>query len=192
MRLASAIGYAARKLWRRKDLEPVDQVILDLICEALQRIGHSYRPREGEGARQALARAPTHIQELVSSLGNLARPENPEDDDFQVQASSAKPTSLIVIPNASIATAEEDELNFAMPHAGPDFVDDDGEDSGPPPQSPFGLGCSEDQVVDNIVATAAADLHSQRSEDSHRETTANAGCGRSEDSQREITAIAEA
>ena len=80
LKLASAIGYAARRLWRRKDLEDVDTIILDLICEALQRIGHSYRPREGDGALQALARAPSHIQELVSSLENLARPGNPDGD----------------------------------------------------------------------------------------------------------------
>ena len=74
MKLASTIGYAARRLWRRKDVEEIDRVILDLICEALQRIGHSYRPKEGEGALRALAQAPSHIKELVSSLENLARP----------------------------------------------------------------------------------------------------------------------
>ena len=73
-KLASTIGYAARKMWRRKDLEDIDNIILDLLCEALQRIGHSYRPREGEGALQALAKAPSHIKELVSSLENIAKP----------------------------------------------------------------------------------------------------------------------
>ena len=73
--LASSVGYACRKLWRRKDIEEVDSIILDLLCEALQRIGHSYRPREGDSAKQALQKAPSHIQDLVATLENLAKPE---------------------------------------------------------------------------------------------------------------------
>ena len=42
-KLASNVGFAARRLWRRTDLEDFDEVILDLLCEALQRIGHNYR-----------------------------------------------------------------------------------------------------------------------------------------------------
>ena len=37
-KLASSVGYACRKLWRREDIEEVDRIILDLLCEALQRI----------------------------------------------------------------------------------------------------------------------------------------------------------
>ena len=75
--LASSVGYVSRQMWRRNDLEEVDEIILDLLCEALQRIGHSYRPKEGYTAKQALQKAPTHIQELVATLETLAKPEGP-------------------------------------------------------------------------------------------------------------------
>ena len=46
-------------------------------------------------------------------------------------------------------------------------------------------------AIDHIVTKAAADLHSQRPEDSQRETTADAGCRRTEDSQKGKTACVE-
>ena len=49
--LISIVGYRFRKMWRRKDLEEVGNIIVDLLCEALQRTGHSYRPKEGEPAQ---------------------------------------------------------------------------------------------------------------------------------------------
>ena len=50
-------------------------MILDLLCEALHRIGLSYKPKEGESAKQALDKAPRHIQELVTRLENVANVE---------------------------------------------------------------------------------------------------------------------
>ena len=73
-KLAASVGFAARRLWRRADLESVDEVVLDLLCEALQRIGHDYRPKEGMPAAQALATAPSYIQELVQTLEKVATP----------------------------------------------------------------------------------------------------------------------
>ena len=67
-KLASCVGYAARQMWRRADLEDVDEIILVLLCEALQRIGNNYRPKERASASQTLRRAPSHIQDLVKSL----------------------------------------------------------------------------------------------------------------------------
>jgi len=67
-RLAGALGAAGRRLWRRKDLEVVDEVVLDLVVEALFRIGNLVRP----AGRWAAADAPPHIQELVAKLVPVA------------------------------------------------------------------------------------------------------------------------
>ena len=71
-RLAAAVGHAARRLWRRPDKEEVDDVVLDLLVEALHRMGRALRPRDGEPARAALAAAPAHIQALVARLEPVA------------------------------------------------------------------------------------------------------------------------
>ena len=87
--LASCVGYASRQLWRRKDLEEIDEIVLDLLCEALQRIGHSYRPKEGMPAQQALKQAPSHIQDLVKSLERVAIPDTKEASLAKVSRFSA-------------------------------------------------------------------------------------------------------
>ena len=48
--------------------------MLDLISEALQRMGQSYRPKEKAPARESLDSAPTHIRELVRKLEPIAVP----------------------------------------------------------------------------------------------------------------------
>jgi len=73
-RLAAAVGHAARRLWRRFDLEFIDTVVLDLLTEALARIGHQYQPRSGRPARLALAAAPRHILDIVGMVLPLAGP----------------------------------------------------------------------------------------------------------------------
>ena len=71
--LASAVAHAARRLWRRGDLEQPDLVILDLLSEALARWGHLYGPKGGSvPVAVALAEAPQHIQEAVAALQPLA------------------------------------------------------------------------------------------------------------------------
>ena len=67
-RLAAAVGFAARRLWRRKDLAEEDMVVLDLVVEALDRMGRLYRPREGQPAIAALASAPGQVAQLVDKL----------------------------------------------------------------------------------------------------------------------------
>ena len=74
-KLASHVAYAARQLWRRKDLEHADNIVLDLLCEALQRMGHMYRPDEGAPAQKALDHAPSYIKDLVKTLERVATPE---------------------------------------------------------------------------------------------------------------------
>ena len=96
---SSCVGYASRQLWRRNDLEEIDEIVLDLLCEALQRIGHSYRPKEWVLAKQALAQASTHIQDLVKSLENVATPKeasHPKVSRLSADASPYIPTSTDV------------------------------------------------------------------------------------------------
>ena len=57
--------------WMIEEEDP-DLVILDLIVEALKRIGHRCRPRDSATAKQNLAKAPIHICEMVDKLGSLA------------------------------------------------------------------------------------------------------------------------
>ena len=71
-KLAAAVGFAARKLWRRRDLETEDELILDLLVEALDRMGRLYRPRTAAHAAAALASAPPHVGALVARLEPLA------------------------------------------------------------------------------------------------------------------------
>ena len=71
-RLAAAVAHAARRLWRRSDREGADDVVLDLLVEALDRLGRASRPREGEPARAALAAAPAHVRALLARLEPVA------------------------------------------------------------------------------------------------------------------------
>ena len=72
IRLAAAVGYAARRMWRLAHLPTEDEVILDLLCEALVRMGELYRPREAQPAASALASAPRHIAQLIKQVEPLA------------------------------------------------------------------------------------------------------------------------
>ena len=101
--LASCVGYASRQLWRRNDLEEIDEIVLDLLCEALQRIGHSYRPKEGMPAQQALKQAPSHIQDLVKSLERVAIPDKKE-------ASLTKVSRFMSEPFASFSSHRDGSL----------------------------------------------------------------------------------
>jgi len=71
-RLAAAVGFAARRLWRLPCVEEEDQVVLVLLVEALARMGRLYRPSEGRQAAQALAAAPPQVAALVGKLVPLA------------------------------------------------------------------------------------------------------------------------
>jgi len=77
-RLAAAVGFAARRMWRLPGVEDEDRVVLDLLVEALDRMGRLYRPAESRPAVQALAAAPPHIALLVGKIVPLAaRPAVP-------------------------------------------------------------------------------------------------------------------
>ena len=61
-KLAAAVGFACRKLWRRRDICKEDEISLDLLVEALGRLGHLYRPAESASATVAIRNAPPHIR----------------------------------------------------------------------------------------------------------------------------------
>ena len=71
-KLAASLGYNARRLWRRKDLSTEDLVVLDLICEALARVGHGQRPQAGASPCQTLAAAPSYYRHTAGKLAELA------------------------------------------------------------------------------------------------------------------------
>ena len=102
LRLASSVAFAARRLWRRADLEGSDEVVLDLLCEALQRIGHQYRPKEGEPAVQALASAPSHIRELVQSLAEVALPGQQGVEKLEAKGSTQVDPIEILTPTSQL------------------------------------------------------------------------------------------
>ena len=45
-RLAAALAHFGRRMWRRSDLTQSDKVILDLLSEALQRLGQQLKPMD--------------------------------------------------------------------------------------------------------------------------------------------------
>ena len=69
---AAALGAAGRMLWRRSDLNGQDDVIIDLISEALIRMGKQLRPDAKLAAAAALRSAPAHIQAECELLAALA------------------------------------------------------------------------------------------------------------------------
>ena len=148
-------------------------LILDLLCEALQRIGHSYRPKEGEGALLALAKAPSHIKELVSSLENKAKPGIPSGEIFHFQQSSTdKNTSIInilTVPGGDLARTDMAEIEVEMSHPG---------------LIPDGSQIDDDNVEMDATEKPAAEADVQRQKD--------AAFKRSQDSQREKTRSGEA
>ena len=72
-RLVAAVGFAARRLWRRPGkLESGEQVVLDLLAEALARMGLMVGP-VGSQAVAEIASAPTAVRELVHCLLLVAK-----------------------------------------------------------------------------------------------------------------------
>ena len=59
-------------MWRRRDLTEADLVVVDLVAEALVRLGGMLRPGEREGVDEALARAPQSVRDELELLAALA------------------------------------------------------------------------------------------------------------------------
>ena len=71
-RLASAVAYAARRKWRLPTLSPQDEVVLDILCEALARLGMMVQPKARKSVAESFCEAPARVQQLVSKLETLA------------------------------------------------------------------------------------------------------------------------
>ena len=72
-RIAAALAVAGRKLWRRGDLTPADEVIVDLVMESLHRLGAMLRPQDGTPADLVVAQALPDVREQCERLVQLAR-----------------------------------------------------------------------------------------------------------------------
>ena len=64
-RAANALGSAGRRLWRRADLAPSDNLVVELLVEAAARLGLLLRPR----VDRDLSAAPLLIHHLLGLLG---------------------------------------------------------------------------------------------------------------------------
>ena len=114
-RLASALAFAARRLWRRRDLTDADEVILDLVTEALVRLGKLYRPQEGgRTASEALRHAPSHIRDLVERCEAVATAATPPGD----QPSPGLP------PTARLHSATDVVQGLPLPDAADIAIED--------------------------------------------------------------------
>ena len=104
-RVAAALGATCRRLWRRKDIEQVDEIVLDLVAESLVRLGSDVHPSSGKSPAVVLRKAPSRVADLVSHLLPLASaPAN-------LQASSVE-----VEPGSAIAGCEKDETHSVCSH----------------------------------------------------------------------------
>ena len=70
--LAKSLAVCARRLWRRGDREDLDNIVLDLVVEALHRLGNGIRPKAGKSAAAVVSQAPLRVQELLGVLQPLA------------------------------------------------------------------------------------------------------------------------
>ena len=71
-RMASALGAAGRRLWRRTDLGKQEMVVVDLVAEALQRLARLDRPPRAVPPSIALSHARPTVLHEVRLLAALA------------------------------------------------------------------------------------------------------------------------
>jgi len=109
MKLAAAVAWAGRRLWRDCSREAADDVVLDLLCECLVRMGQLYQPRQSAPAMQALAEAPPHIRELVAKVVPLAVPAFREAEAVQTRVLPVGevPFGTVSASSDPMTTAEE-------------------------------------------------------------------------------------
>ena len=71
-RLAAGLGAAGRRMWRRSDLTKTDLVVLDLVTEALHRVGECLRPSPVDKLDLVLEAALPGMQRSAELLRGLA------------------------------------------------------------------------------------------------------------------------
>ena len=106
-RTAGAVGSAARGLWRRGDLQPEDLVVVDLLAEALVRLGRLVRPCEGRAVVRSLQGAPKHIRQELELLVKLAaRPDGQPSLVEKVVTSTVEEHVQEEVPGLSRASTD--------------------------------------------------------------------------------------
>ena len=70
--LAAALAHSARTLWRLKRMDDQDGAILDVLCEALVRLGQAHRLQAGHTPAQIVKLAPPWMAETFHRLGAVA------------------------------------------------------------------------------------------------------------------------
>ena len=114
---AAALGAAGRLLWRRSDLTGQDDVIIDLISEALIRMGNQLRPDAKLAAAAALRGAPAHIQaecELLAALAGSC-PKVEEDAGSSSPVSSCRPLqdqAILAVQHNGVLFAADDVTKY--------------------------------------------------------------------------------
>ena len=111
-KLAAAVAFAARRLWRAPCRNIDDQVILDLLVEALHRMGKAYREPVPTCVANCFREAPPHVADLVAELVALAVPQEPPAPDAletspEMVPSPCTPTGGVVLP--LIVESDQDE-----------------------------------------------------------------------------------
>ena len=78
-KLARALGAACRQLWRRNDLSSSDEIVCDLVAEALARVSRQLRGPAGAPARAILECAPPDKKLAVLLLAGIATRQSKKD-----------------------------------------------------------------------------------------------------------------
>ena len=137
---AAAVAYSARRLWRRRDLTDQDQVVMELLAEALARLGHLLRPQRARSAAEVLAKGPPRVSEMVAALLPLAVPSSssngcdklvaPSDDAVHDSGFTDTAAADLFVPVEASRAEAPDEHEVVLPFAQED--DESGsEEAGP-------------------------------------------------------------
>ena len=130
-RMAGALGAAGRQLWRRQDIGDTDLLILDLVSEALVRLGAILRPSVGRPAEEVLSEGPGHVWAQARLLADLATRKSPDivqPKQLKFKHHNFNPHALPYVPS-TIGVAATDGHEVVLPLLqDPDHGDDEHEE----------------------------------------------------------------
>ena len=89
-KLARTLGASCRQLWRRDDM---DEVVCDLVAEALARLSRLLKGPSGTPAREVLMHAPHDKRQTILKLAGLASRPKPEGTSAGSETSPSPPES---------------------------------------------------------------------------------------------------
>lgn len=130
-RMAGALGAAGRQLWRRQDIGDNDLLILDLVSEALVRLGAILRPSVGRPAEEVLSEGPGHVwaqARLLADLATRKSPDSVQPKQLKFKHHKFNPHALPFVPS-TIGVAATDGHEVVLPLLqDPDHEDDEHEE----------------------------------------------------------------